>query len=84
MLGWTKEIRIISREGYLVIPALTRRLLNIKKGDALAFYIDENKIIMKRYNPNYGGCAFCGNVEHLIKIKNKQVCQKCLQVLKEN
>lgn len=84
MLNWTKEVRIISREGYLVIPAFTRRLLNIEKGDTLAFYVDENKIILKRYNPSHGGCGFCGNVEDLINIKNKQVCQNCLQIIKKN
>lgn len=81
MIDWTREVRKISREGYLVIPAVTRRLIDIKKGDSMVFYIDDDKIVLKRYSPSYNCCVFCGNAENLIEINNKHVCQNCMNEL---
>lgn len=81
MRDLTREARKISREGYLVIPAITRRLINIKKGDSMVFFIDDDKIILQRYNPSYNCCVFCDNVENLVNIKNKHVCQTCIKEL---
>lgn len=69
-------VREMDALGRVVFPIEMRNMMNIKKGDPLEIFIDEDKIILKKYLP---GCIFCGNVEDLIKFKGKNVCQSCLK-----
>ncbi|MDR1193586.1 MAG: AbrB/MazE/SpoVT family DNA-binding domain-containing protein, partial [Peptococcaceae bacterium] len=60
----TGIVRKVDELGRVVIPIELRRTLGIDLKDALEIYVDEEKIILKKYEP---ACIFCGsanNVHH--------------------
>ncbi|MEK8133128.1 AbrB/MazE/SpoVT family DNA-binding domain-containing protein [Paenibacillus filicis] len=72
----TGIVRRVDDLGRVVIPMELRRTLGIGEKDALEIYVDENSIILKKYDP---GCILCGSVEgKLVQFKNKLVCKHCL------
>lgn len=71
--GIVREVDVLGR---VVIPMELRNIMQIEKGDPLEIFIDENKIILKRYLP---GCIFCGNMEDLINFKERKICRSCLK-----
>ena len=75
--GIVREMDILGR---VVFPIEMRNMMNIKKGDPLEIFIDEEKIILKKYLP---GCIFCGNVEGITKFKNKNICESCLEEVRK-
>lgn len=65
--------------GRIAIPKEIRKLLDIKIGDAVDFYIEKEILILKKYNP---GCIFCGSVENTIYFMKKLVCKECAKEIK--
>lgn len=60
--------------GGVVIPIELRRTLGIDEKDALEIYVDNEKIILKKYEP---ACIFCGNADNVQHFKGKNVCKEC-------
>jgi transcriptional pleiotropic regulator of transition state genes len=52
--------------------------MGIEEKDALEIYVDNEKIILKKYEP---ACIFCGNAEEVINYKGKNLCRNCLTEL---
>ncbi len=69
-------IRKIDELGRIVIPIEIRNKLNINEKDLLEIFIEENSIILKKFEES---CVFCGSIEDLKKYKNKLVCSKCVE-----
>ncbi|MET3576214.1 AbrB/MazE/SpoVT family DNA-binding domain-containing protein [Bhargavaea ullalensis] len=57
----TGIVRKVDELGRVVIPIELRRTLGIKEKDALEIYVDDEKIILKKYMPNMT-CAITGDV----------------------
>jgi transcriptional pleiotropic regulator of transition state genes len=76
----TGIVRKVDDLGRMVIPVELRRTLGIETKDALEIYVDNDKIIFKKYEP---ACIFCGNAENTIDFKNKTICQECLDNMQE-
>ena len=57
----TGIVRKVDELGRVVIPIELRRTLNIAQKDALEIYVDEDKIILKKYLPNMT-CSITGTV----------------------
>jgi AbrB family transcriptional regulator, transcriptional pleiotropic regulator of transition state genes len=57
----TGIVRKVDELGRVVIPIELRRTLNIEEKDALEIYVDEEKIILKKYQPNMT-CQVTGEV----------------------
>lgn len=74
------NIRKIDSIGRLVIPIWIRNKLNIKENDKLEFFIDENSIILKKYEPT---CIFCKSSKNLVCYHNKLICNNCLNKIKK-
>ncbi len=72
--------RKIDELGRIVLPIELRRGLDIDQRDALEIYVEEDKIILKKYKQ---ACAFCGNNENIVEFKNKYVCADCIAQLKK-
>ena len=72
----TGIVRKVDELGRVVIPIELRRTLGISIKDPLEIYVDEDKIIFKKYEPS---CVFCGNANDVIHYKNKNVCVDCLK-----
>jgi transcriptional pleiotropic regulator of transition state genes len=76
MIKSTGIVRKVDELGRVVIPIELRRTLGIDEKDALEIYVDNEKIILKKYEP---ACVFCGNAEHVQVYKNKNICRECIQ-----
>lgn len=59
----TGVVRKVDELGRIVIPIELRRTMGIEEKDALEIYVDNEKIILKKYEP---ACIFCGNAEEVI------------------
>ena len=57
----TGIVRKVDELGRVVIPIELRRVLDIEVKDALEIFTDENKIILKKYQPRMT-CAVTGDV----------------------
>ena len=56
----TGIVRKIDELGRLVLPIELRRTLEISDGDSLEIFVEDNTIILKKYQP---ACIFCGNAK---------------------
>lgn len=75
----TGIVRQIDELGRLVLPKELRKSMDIdKKGDSVEIFIDEDRIVIKKYQPC---CIFCGNVERVTYYKGKLVCSECIDSL---
>ncbi|WP_461207047.1 AbrB/MazE/SpoVT family DNA-binding domain-containing protein [Clostridium sp. DL1XJH146] len=77
----TGVVRRVDELGRIVIPIELRRTLDIAEKDALEIYVDGEQIILKKYQP---ACIFCGNARDVINYRGKNICQECMQTLKED
>ena len=75
----TGIVRKVDELGRIVLPIELRRTLNIAEKDSLEIYVDDNRIILKKYEPT---CIFCGNSKDVITFKGKNICPACLNELK--
>ena len=57
----TGIVRKVDELGRVVIPIELRRTLDIAEKDALEIYVDEDRIILKKYKPNMT-CQVTGEV----------------------
>jgi transcriptional pleiotropic regulator of transition state genes len=71
--------RKIDELGRIVLPIELRRTINISDRDTLEIYVENDRIILKKYGQT---CTFCGENTSLLKFKNKCVCPRCTSELK--
>ena len=77
----TGIVRKVDELGRIVIPIELRRTLGIDIKDALEIYIDEDRIILKKYEP---ACIFCGNAGNAHHFNGKLVCKECVKGLSKS
>lgn len=78
MMKSTGVVRKVDELGRIVIPIELRRTMGIEEKDALEIYVDNEKIILRKYEP---ACIFCGNAEEVLNYKGKNLCRNCLTEL---
>ncbi len=78
MMKPTGVVRKVDELGRIVIPIELRRTMGIEEKDALEIYVDNDRIVLKKYEP---ACIFCGNAEDVMNYKGKNLCKKCLTEL---
>ncbi|HZK18210.1 MAG TPA: AbrB/MazE/SpoVT family DNA-binding domain-containing protein [Clostridia bacterium] len=74
----TGIVRKVDELGRVVIPIELRRTLGIAEKDALEIYVDNEKIILRKYEP---ACVFCGNASDVVNYRGKLVCRECAQAM---
>ena len=74
----TGIVRNIDELGRVVVPKELRRKLGIANTDPVEFYVEEDKIILKKYLPV---CHFCGSTENLADFREKKICASCIEEL---
>jgi len=77
----TGIVRKVDDLGRIVLPKETRKILDIKEKDSIEIFIDNNRIVLEKYQP---ACIFCGSTENIIYFNSKRVCADCIQKLKDN
>jgi transcriptional pleiotropic regulator of transition state genes len=80
MLKSTGVVRKVDELGRVVIPVELRRTLEIDERDEIEIYMDGEWIVLKKYEP---ACVFCGSTEEVKNWQGKNICQSCLNALKE-
>ena len=76
----TGMIRQLDSLGRIVLPIELRRTLNINTKDMLEILVEDDSVILRKYEPN---CHFCGGNTGLSSFKGKLVCRRCLRALRE-
>ncbi|MBO5364963.1 MAG: AbrB/MazE/SpoVT family DNA-binding domain-containing protein [Clostridia bacterium] len=76
----TGIVRKLDELGRLVLPKELRKTLQIQNGDPVEIYVEEDRVILRKYQPV---CIFCGSAEDLIDFEEKKVCKACIEVMKE-
>ena len=74
----TGIVRRVDELGRIVLPVELRRTLDIEEKDQLEIFLEEDKIILRKFDP---ACLFCGGAQELVSYKGKNVCQRCLDAL---
>ena len=70
----TGIVRRIDSVGRFVLPIELRRTLEIGDSDSLEIFIEDNTIVLKKYQP---ACIFCGNARDVSAYKGKNICVNC-------
>lgn len=66
----TGIVRKVDELGRVVLPIELRRSMNINVKDSMEIFVDDDKVILKKYEP---ADIFTGNMEDLIDYKGKKV-----------
>ncbi len=74
----TGIVRKVNDLGKIAIPIELRRPMGINIKDDMEIYVDEDNIILKKYEPV---CLFCGNTKNLKHSGNRIVCTDCINRL---
>lgn len=78
MVKSTGIVRVVDGLGRIVIPIELRRNLGIDEKDSLEIYVEDDRIMLKKYSP---ACTFCSNASGITVFKNKNICRDCLEEL---
>lgn len=75
----TGIVRTVDSVGRFVIPMELRRTLNIVDNeDALEVFVDDDKIILRKYSPS---CLFCKSLDDIIEYNDQKICKSCVEKL---
>ncbi len=77
----TGIIRKVDDLGRIVLPIELRRTLDIAERDELEIYMENDRIILQKFEP---ACIFCGSSRGLVTHHGKNVCQDCIRKLSKN
>lgn len=77
----TGIIRKVDDLGRIVLPIELRRMLDIAERDELEIYIENDHIILQKFEP---ACIFCGSSRALVSYREKNVCQDCIQKMSKS
>ena len=72
----TGIIREVDKLGRIVLPIELRRVLDIAEKDELEIYMENDRIILQKFEPS---CVFCSSSEELVSYKGKNVGQVCIR-----
>lgn len=73
-------VRKVDELGRIVLPIELRRKFDIDVRDSLEIYTEDDKIILKKYEPS---CVFCGNSDNVINYNGKNICPDCIAKLND-
>ena len=76
----TGIVREIDKVGRVVIPKEIRNTLQISDNDPMEIFIDNDCIIIRKYEPS---CIFCKTVKDVVLHHDRRICRNCLNELKK-
>lgn len=76
----TGIVRPIDSLGRVVIPKELRKVFKLKEKDSMEIFVDDDMIVLKKYEP---ACVFCGETENVISYEDRTVCVKCIEHMKD-
>ena len=72
----TGIVRKIDELGRIVLPIELRKTLGIANHDSLEIYVEQDSIILRKYEPS---CIFCGSNKGIAIFKGRSICKDCLE-----
>ena len=76
----TGIVRTVDSVGRFVIPMELRRKMNlINAEDALEVFVDDDKIVLRKYSPS---CIFCKSLDDIVEYNGQKLCKECINNLK--
>ena len=70
----TGIVRKLDHLGRIVLPIELRRVLDIDKDSSLEIYVENDSILLRKYQP---ACVFCGSSEEVASYKGRNICAAC-------
>jgi transcriptional pleiotropic regulator of transition state genes len=70
----TGIVRPVDNLGRIVLPIELRRMLDIDKDSTLEIYVNDESIVLKKYQP---ACIFCGSAESITQYQGRNICACC-------
>lgn len=74
----TGIVRKLDELGRITLPIELRRNLDVNERDPLEIFVDDDQIILKKYNPSD---IFTGEMENLVEYKGKKVSKNSIKEL---
>ncbi len=71
----TGIVRKLDELGRITLPIELRRNLDVNEKDPLEIFVDDDKIILKKYNPSD---IFTRDMEDLVEYQGKKVSKKSI------
>lgn len=71
----TGIVRKLDELGRVTLPIELRRSFNVNERDPLEIFVDDDKIILKKYTPSD---IFTGDMEELVEYEGKKVSKKSI------
>ncbi|MBA4542737.1 MULTISPECIES: AbrB/MazE/SpoVT family DNA-binding domain-containing protein [Thermoactinomyces] len=68
-------VRKVDHLGRIVLPKELRDLMSINPHDGVEIFVDNNAIVLKKYNPS---CILCGSSYNLFYFRDKIICEECI------
>ena len=69
-------VRKLDDLGRIVLPVELRHTLGLEEKDPLEIFVEDDSIILKKYQPS---CIFCNNAKEVTTFKGHNVCPECLR-----
>lgn len=76
----TGIVRKMDELGRIVLPMEIRNTFDIKTKDPLEIFVEEDCIILRKYQP---ACVFCGDTRDNVSFGEKRVCKSCIEKLNQ-
>lgn len=76
----TGIIRKVDELGRVVLPVELRRTLDIAERDELEIYLDNDRIVLQKFEPS---CIFCDSSVGLVSYRGKNICRACIRDMRE-
>lgn len=76
----TGIVRRLDDLGRIVLPIELRRNFELEEHDRVEILVEDDRIILKKYEPN---CIFCGSSKDVSEYKGKLICRKCIRDIRE-
>ena len=71
----TGIVRKLDELGRITLPIELRRNLDVNERDPLEIFVDDDKIILKKYDPSD---IFTGEIDDLVEYRGKKVSKKSI------
>lgn len=81
----TGIVRKVDELGRITLPIELRRTLGVNERDPMEIFVDEDKIVLRKYEEEKEEkvCKCCGSKNNLKKNKKVYICESCLIGFKE-
>ena len=76
----TGIIRKVDDLGRIVLPIELRRTLDIAERDELEIFMENDRIVLQKYEP---ACIFCGSARNVTVFNRKNICDDCVGKIRE-